>query len=394
VQTKVISFVVTFLLSVGLLALSGWYVQRIDIVRDNSNPITPVVQGDEQNTNQEADVPETDLNPVQRGLRFLAKNQFEDGHWEGDNGQHPVAMTGLVGLALLMEGSTVREGQYSANVSKAVDWLMANSPRDGLIFSEHPSETARYMEGHGLATLFLAGARQRAYGDARAKKLDDTLSRAVKYIARAQSSQGGWHHTSRMEGHDFAAILVTAIQLQALQAAENARVDVPLGVVHDGQEYLRITLEKDLERTGHNRDRTAEIAAALACRFRHEALIAKDEPSKLWFKHCRTEIPLRPEIEFGRVELMHYYYAQAVFSLGEDWEKISERESGVDRLSWKGYRAALFNQLQNSQTKDGSWPAGNGIGVGRVYSTAVWCTILQLDSQRHPSTEVRMKPKF
>ena len=40
----------------------------------------------------------------------------------------------------------VREAKYSANVRKAVDWLMDKSQvkRDGLIFAEHPSETARY----------------------------------------------------------------------------------------------------------------------------------------------------------------------------------------------------------------------------------------------------------
>ena len=33
-------------------------------------------------------------------------------------------MTALAGMALLMEGSTLREGKYSDNIRKAVDWLM------------------------------------------------------------------------------------------------------------------------------------------------------------------------------------------------------------------------------------------------------------------------------
>ena len=60
------------------------------------------------------------------------------------------------------------------------------------------------MEGHGLATLFLAGVLQdrerRRYAG---HKLKGVLNRAVKYIVNAQSTQGGWYHTSRVEGHDF-----------------------------------------------------------------------------------------------------------------------------------------------------------------------------------------------
>jgi hypothetical protein len=47
----------------------------------------------------------------------------------------------------------------------------------------------------------------------------------------------------------------------------------------------------------------------------------------------------------------------------------------------------MFDHLQSSQNKDGSWPAGDGISVGPVYSTALWCTVLQLDKNSHPSTQ-------
>src|SRR5690348_8111978 len=52
---------------------------------------------------------------VKKGLEFLKKQQAKDGHWAAQNNAYPVTMTGLAGLAMLMEGSTVREGQYSAN---------------------------------------------------------------------------------------------------------------------------------------------------------------------------------------------------------------------------------------------------------------------------------------
>ena len=187
---------------------------------------------------QADDIPEKYRDTARKGLAYLIKNQFEDGHWEGDGGRHPVAMTGLVGLALLMEmeNNSRRGGllpiptaTHSVNIRKAADWLMEKSQigRDGLIFSDHPSETARYMEGHGLATLFLAGVCKDERDAARRKRLTEILARAVQYIVKARSTQGGWHHTSKAEGHDFALVSTTVIQIQALQAAENANIPVP-----------------------------------------------------------------------------------------------------------------------------------------------------------------------
>jgi hypothetical protein len=90
-----------------------------------------------------------------------------------------------------------------------------------------------------------------------------------------------------------------------------------------------------------------------------------------WFKYCQNEIPVGGGIQFGRDELIHYYYAQAAFNLGHD--------------TWNDYRTVMFDHLQSTQNKDGSWPASEGISVGPVYATALWCTILQLDNGSHPS---------
>src|SRR5947207_134161 len=92
---------------------------------------------------------------VKKGLEYLKKNQSKDGHWGVQGDHYPVSMTGLAGLAMLMEGSTVREGAYSPNIRKAADWLMERSMRgnnrDGLIGNpDHPSEQGRYMYGHGF----------------------------------------------------------------------------------------------------------------------------------------------------------------------------------------------------------------------------------------------------
>src|SRR5262249_41049977 len=151
-----------------------------------------------------------------------AKQQHADGHWGANGDQYSVAMTGVAAQALLMEGSTVRDGKYSKNIRRAVDWLMARSQkgnRDGLIGdTNNPSEASRYMYGHGFAMLFLASAYGEEQEKDRRAKLKDILTRAAKYTANAQSTQGGWYYMSRTEGGDNDEGSVTVTQLQALRA--------------------------------------------------------------------------------------------------------------------------------------------------------------------------------
>src|SRR5262245_24793680 len=77
------------------------------------------------------EIPEKYRETVRKGLDYIAKQQFKDGHWGANGDQYPLAMTGLAGMALLMEGSTTREGKYATNINKAVNWLMERSMRDG-----------------------------------------------------------------------------------------------------------------------------------------------------------------------------------------------------------------------------------------------------------------------
>jgi len=343
---------------------------------------------------QADELPEKYQDSVKKGLDYLVKTQFKDGHWGANGDNYPVSMTGLAGIAMLMEGSTVREGKYAKEIRKAADWLMDRSMRaqnkDGLIGNpDHPTEAGRYMYGHGFATLFLACV----YGDEedreRREKLKDILTRACKYIGDAQSTQGGWFYTSAKDGHDQDEGSVTITQMQALRAARNAGIAVEKRIVKKGNDYLKNSTTPrggvvySLGRGGVGApaggERPALTAAAIACLF--SAGEYKNELCKKWFKYCQTAIPLAGGgIRLGHDEYTHYYYAQAVYSLGDDgWEKLFGSTPPEQRVTWKKYREAMFDNLVRTQNGDGSWPSAGGFSVGPVYSTAVYCTIMQLD---------------
>lgn len=337
---------------------------------------------------------------VDKGLQYLVKTQFKDGHWGANGDQYPVSMTGLAGMALLMEGSTVREGKYASQIRRAADWLMERSMRggnrDGLVGNpDHPTETGRYMYGHGFATLFLASV----YGDEedrdRREKLKDILTRAVKYIGAAQSTQGGWFYTSKVDGHDQDEGSVTITQVQALRAARNGGIPVPKAVIKKAYDYLKncttprggvvYSLGRGGVRAPVGGERPALTAAAISCLF--NAGEYKDELCKKWFKYCQTAIPINGfgGVRLGHDEYTHYYYAQAVYILGDDgWEKLFGQTPKDQQVTWSAYKQSMFDHLQRTQNGDGSWPSGGGFSVGAVYSTAIYTTIMQLDRATLP----------
>jgi hypothetical protein len=330
---------------------------------------------------------------VEKGLEWLAAQQREKGFWAANSDQFPISMTGVAGMALLMEGSTVKDGKYAAHIRKAVDYLMDKSQdanqRDGLIGDTSiPSESARYMYGHGFATLFLASV----YGDETDQKkraqLKDILTRAVKYIGNAQSTQGGWFYTSKADGHDQDEGSVTVTQMQALRACRNAGIPVPKEIVNKGVDYLsKSTTQRggvvySLGRGGLGApaggERPALTAAAISCGF--SAGEYKSELCKKWLKYCQSNIPLTQASRIGHDEYTHYYYAQTLYMLGDKgWENLFGPTPEDDRLTWTKYRELMGERLLQIQGADGSFPGGAGFSVGPVFSTSVYLTILQLD---------------
>ena len=348
-------------------------------------------------------IPEKYQAHVNKGLEWLKKTQGKDGTWSA-NGQNPVSMTSLAGLAMLMEGSTVTQGKYRDNIRSAADWLMNRSMkgggRNGLIGNpDHPGESGRYMYGHGFAMLFLASVYGEEEDKDRREKLKDILTRAVIYCGSAQSTQGGWFYTSKTEGHDSDEGSVTVTQMQGIRACRDAGIPVPKEISKKGYDYLKKSTTQDggvvysLGRGGIGAPagggRPALTAAAIACFF--AAGEYKDPNIQKWFKFCENNrVGLCAGgpggVRMGHDEYTHFYMAPSVYFLGEDgYAKLQNLPAGAKpAYTWKTYRDNFLADICRAQSGDGSWTQGGGWSVGPVFSTAVWCTVLQLDNNCLP----------
>lgn len=339
---------------------------------------------------------------IEKGLEFLKKQQAQDGHFAAQGGQYPTTMTALAGMCFLMEGSTLKEGKYSEQILKAVTWFLhpgRQQPNGMIGDARNPTESTRYMYGQGFGTLFLANVYGEEEDKEQREKLEKLLKKAVDFICKAQTSKdhkmpegktvkiGGWGYVSAAEtgGGGFDEGSVTITQLQALRAAKNAGIPVPKESIDKAVAYLEAcTTPKGgiiYSYAGgggaalNGQERPPLTAAAVCCGF--SAGQYRSELPKKWIKFCRDNIPIGKGRQ-SHDEYQTYYFAQAVYALGDDkYGEMFPNDPKDSWLTWSKFKEATFQGILDNQDKtSGGWSQGY---IGPIFTTSVNLSILQLE---------------
>src|SRR5687767_11592364 len=174
---------------------------------------------------------------ISQGLDWLAARQNSNGSWNckigyklfedyhGEDGQD-VGVTALCGMAYLGAGNIPNRGKHGRVVAKALDYVLSCvREEDGYITSN-----GSRMYSHAFATMFLA----EACGTTPRSDLRIKLKRAVNLIVGAQNREGGWRYQPIPVDADLS---VTVSTLQALRAARNTGISVPLDTIHKAAKY-------------------------------------------------------------------------------------------------------------------------------------------------------------
>ncbi len=303
---------------------------------------------------------------VDRGLEWLANTQSRLGHWSANDGRYPTAMTALAGMAMLAEGSTTTQGKYSAQIRRAVDYLVSRSRSNGLIGD--PTRDDRYTYGHGFSMLFLSQVLGEEEDVDRRRTLVDVLTRAVEFTGQAQTSAGGWGYVSARDGHGFDEGSTTITQVQGLRSCRNAGIPVPKEIIDRAIKYIRNCTLPDGGVQYSSKGggaRPAITAAAIACLFNAGDYDSEYVPKLM--EYCSQNLSNISNQGFGHWHYAHYYYAQVLY-----------REGGS---TWDEYRRKVEAKLVSEAGADGSWNQGY---IGPVYTTAINLTILQLQRAMLP----------
>lgn len=302
---------------------------------------------------------------VARGLAALARTQNADGSWGEMQFGRTVAVTALACIAFMADGNLPGRGAYADNVSKGLDYILANVSENGLIAT--PSANSP-MYGHGFATLFLG----EVYGmtgpgdDGRAQRVHSALSRAVRLIEQCQNDEGGWRYNPVPFDAD---VSVTICQIMGLRSARNAGLDVPKATIDKAVEYVRACQNPD----GGFRYQSMSGPSAWP---RSAAGIASLQYAGIYSDRAidsglaylfSNAMPGRADTQAIHYFYGHYYAVQACFLAGG--------------RSWSRWWPAIRRELMQAQREDGRWSDSS---AGDDYGTAMAIIVLQMPKRYLP----------
>ncbi len=326
-----------------------------------------------------------------RGLAWLAAQQTEAGCWTGyvghkmmDNyellgtgltleaqrrlGRGHLGVTALCGMAFLAGGHLPDRGPHAKVVQRTLDYVVRTSQENGFL-----TDAGTRMYEHAFATLFLA----EVYGMAQSETAKGALERAVNLIVDTQNQYGGWRYNPFDRETDLS---VTVCQVQALRAARNIGIRVPVETIDRAIAYVQASRVKRGRTKGlfyykiqgrgaYDKDSEYAINAA-ALTALSSAGIHDDD-----IRDPVLEFLLR---DYGNVA--DYYRTHFYFWYGNYYAAQAFYQAGGPRL--QSYFGRLCADLLAGQQGDGRWQ--NDTGPGDEFGTAVACILLQMPKQYLP----------
>ena len=299
---------------------------------------------------------------VEKGLKFLATRQQEDGAFSASGYGRNAAVVALAGMAWLSGGSTPERGPFGTEVGRVADYLLDHADESGFISVEGAMSHGPMYE-HGFATLFLA----EVYGMSPRDDLRDKLTRAIDLIVRTQNAEGGWRYQPRREDAD---ISVTICQVMALRAARNAGLRVPNETIDKCIGYVKKSQNADggfrymLQGGESAFPRSAAGVVALYSGGVYEG--REVERGLVYLDQFLPRAGGGVQSQDGHFFYGHYYAVQAM------WQTRGER--------WERWYPAIRDVLASRQQPDGSWADP----VCSEYGTAMATIILQMPDSSVP----------
>lgn len=297
---------------------------------------------------------------IARGLAYLAAQQHADGSFGSGGYRGNVAITALVGMAFVSGGSTPGRGPYGRQVSRCIDYLLANTQQSGFIVHQ-PSASHGPMYGHGFAAMFLA----ECYGMSPRQELREKLAKAVKLIVDTQNSEGGWRYLPQRADAD---ISVTVCEVMALRAARNAGFYVPRETIDKSIQYVKRCQNPDggfMYMLQGGDSAFARSAAAVVALYSAGVYEGPEITKGLGYlmKHVPQRGVARQESYYY---YGHYYAAMAMWQAGGDW--------------WTRWYPAVRDDLLARQQKDGNWLDP----ISPDFATSMACLVLQMPNNYLP----------
>ncbi len=323
---------------------------------------------------------------VEAALRWLARHQEKDGHWDGRKygarfNSNDTGISSLAILAFLGAGYTDKSGKFKDNVSRALGWLkLQQRAADGAIgFRGKEPNHGGFSYNHAIAGLALA----ETYGMTKDPEAGRAAQKAVDYALKVmQRPYSGWRYQPKAQGD----VSVTGWYVMLLKSAKIAGLKVDGTGFQGAAAFVDKCTDKKghVGYTGKGKVYPSTTGVGMVCRQFMGAPPSDPNLKKgaAWLLE-KENLP-RWDVESGRCTLgsctfYHWYYGTlAMFQMGDEY--------------WKQWNPSMKKTLLPNQCKggpmdgstkdtDGSWkplPDASTAHGGRVYATALGALTLEV----------------
>jgi prenyltransferase beta subunit len=231
-------------------------------------------------------------------------------------------------------------------VDRAINYILTKQDATGLF--------AGSMYDHALCTL----AMIEAYGFIPKPQMRQSVQRAVDLIIKAQSPVGGWRYTPSPTDADLS---VTVMQVVALRAAQNARLDVPQKTIDQARAYVRACAVA-AGGFSYQPGGGASLAQTAAGSLSLQLLGGYDDPTDMLLVTKALDVLKAAKYGPGIAYQYYttYYAMQSTFQVGGEY--------------WANWHPRVRQWLLDNQAQDGSFPGTTEAahnGPAQCYSTAM-----------------------
>jgi len=287
----------------------------------------------------------------EKGIRYLAASQSQDGSWSGGYGGPGV--TGMCVMTFLASGEDANFGIYSGNIRRGLRNIVAGQdPKTG-IYGADQGHTSMY--NHGFAMLAVAEAygavddsglwdnvAENAVGrnvtSNQKRSLGESLELAVRGAITSQKKNkfGGWRYGPDARDADTS---VSGAVMVGLLAARNAGIEVPDEAIDRGVAYFKSMTSPSGQVAYSGLGFDDSITRTSIAMLVYAVARRKDMTE---YKSTMSSLTNRlEETPQNYLRYTQYYEAQALF------------QGDVD--AWGKWNKNLIRELKDSQKEDGSF---------------------------------------
>lgn len=364
--------------------------------------------------------PENVMTSVTRGLSWIVEAQNANGGWgAGSHSRQDItnphavqtdpATTSMVAMALVRSGSTLTTGKNSAQIKKALNYLLETIEKSSpshLNITELTGTQIQTKLGANidvvLTAQFLSDVVQHAtHDEALKRRIEKALDICVSKIQKAQDGNGN------TAGAGWAGVLQSSFATNALEAAEANGAKVDKKALEKSREFQKRNY--DPASGNVNTDMGAGIVLySVTGSARASAKEARKVKEELAQAKAEGRVPATAPVTAESLEKIGYdkddalklstaynvYESAKVQAQREDVmsgfgnnggeEFLSYLQTGESMIiskddSWKKWYDNMSGRLLNIQNKDGSWNGHHCI-TSPVFCTATCLLILSVNN--------------